>query len=75
MTQPVADNFDPPQTGLPSPSGVIPAKVPTLPGGRVNIDTSKPIPFDSHVFGAVSYSTYGCHVNYAGLSVLNESNE
>lgn len=68
-------DFDYPPAGTPSPSGVVPANVPTDASGTVHIDTSKPIPFDRHQFGAVSYDTYGCTVQYAGMSVLDESDD
>lgn len=68
-------DFDYPPAGTPSPSGVVPAHIPTLPDGRVNIDTSKPIPFDRHKFGAASYDTYGCVVRYAGMKVLDEPDD
>lgn len=48
----------------PSPSGVIPAVIPTLPNGQVHIDTRKPIPFDRHEFGIACYETYECRVIY-----------
>jgi hypothetical protein len=49
---------------VPSPSGAIPAHVPTLPSGEVHINTSNPIPFDRHNFGSICYDTYGCKVRY-----------
>lgn len=75
MSQREYTDFDYPPAGTPSPSGVIPVHVPTLPGGQVHIDTSKPIPFDRHTFGAASYDTYGCKVRYAGLNVLDEPDD
>lgn len=75
MTPQEYTDFDYPPAGTPSPSGVIPAHIPTLPNGQVHIDTSKPIPFDRHKFGAASYDTYGCNVRYAGLSVLDEPDD
>lgn len=63
-------DFDYPPAGTPSPSGVVPARIPTLPNGQVHIDTSKPIPFDRHSFTAHCFDTYGCRVRYAGLQVL-----
>lgn len=68
-------DFDYPPSDTPSPSGVVPAHIPTLPNGQVHIDTSKPIPFDRHQFGAASYDTYGCKVHYAGLNVLDEPDD
>jgi hypothetical protein len=65
-------DFDYPPAGTPSPSGVIPAHVPTLPNGQVHIDTSKPIPFDRHKFGAACYDTYGCKVHYADFWVTTQ---
>jgi hypothetical protein len=50
--------------GAPSPSGVIPPLIPTLPNGEVHIETSKPIPFDRHNFGSYCFDTYGCKVLY-----------
>lgn len=38
----------------------------------VKIDTSKPIRFSRHNFGAACYDTYGCRVHYAGRVRLNE---
>lgn len=65
MSQQEHTDFDYPPAGTPSPSGVIPAHVPTDASGTVHIDTSKPIPFDRHKFGTACYSTYGCRVRYA----------
>lgn len=75
MSQREYTDFDYPPVDTPSPSGVVPAHVPTLPNGVVNIDTRKPIPFDRHKFGAASYQTYGCKVRYAGLLVLDEPDD
>ncbi len=60
-------DFDYPPAGTPSPCGVVPAHIPTLPGGQVHIDTSKPLLFDRHNFGAICFDTYGCKVFYAGM--------
>lgn len=38
----------------------------------VKIDTSKPIRFSRHDFGAACYDTYGCRVAYAGRVRLQE---
>jgi hypothetical protein len=75
MTPQEYTDFDYSPAGTPSPSGVVPAHVPTLPNGQVHIDTGKPIPFARHKFGAASYDTYGCKVRYAGLNVLNEPDD
>ncbi|KFA24656.1 hypothetical protein KW5_0118475, partial [Xanthomonas vasicola pv. vasculorum NCPPB 1326] len=37
----------------------------------VHIDTSKPIPFSKHAFGAGCYDTYGCKVLYNGRYEAN----
>lgn len=68
-------DFDYPPAGTPSPSGVVPAEIPTLPSGRVNIDTSKPIPFDRHTFGVECFDTYGCKVRYAGMPAASEADD
>jgi hypothetical protein len=62
-------DFDYPPAGTPSPSGVVPAEIPTLPNGQVHIDTSRPIPFDRHKFGLACYDTYDCNVRYAGRKI------
>ncbi len=68
-------DFDYPPAGTPSRSGVVPAHIPTLPGGQVHIDTSKPIPFDRHNFGVECFDTYGCKVRYADIWAASESDD
>lgn len=68
-------DFDYPPAGAPSPSGVVPAHVPTDASGTVHIDTSKPIPFDRHTFGVECFDTYGCKVLYAGIQAASESDD
>lgn len=53
----------------PSAGGVVPATIPVDSRGVVYIDTSKPIPFESHSFSSFCYSAYGCDVEYAGLPI------
>jgi hypothetical protein len=68
-------DFDYPPAGTPSPSGVVPAHVPTLPNGQVHIDTRKPIPFDRHNFDSYCFDTYGCNVRYAGLRTTTDPDD
>lgn len=68
-------DFDYPPAGTPSPSGVVPAHIPTLPSGQVHIDTSKPIPFARHKFGVECFDTYGCNVRYAGITATSQSDD
>lgn len=68
-------DFDYPPAGTPSPSGVVPAHVPTNADGIVQIDTSKPIPFDRHKFTVACYDTYGCRVRYAGLNAASDPDD
>ncbi|WP_230598043.1 hypothetical protein [Xanthomonas albilineans] len=49
------------------PSGIhLIGNIPVDAHGTVHIDTSKPIPFAEHAFGAACYDTYGCKVLYDG---------
>ncbi|WP_017115257.1 hypothetical protein, partial [Xanthomonas vasicola] len=41
----------------------------------VHIDTSKPIPFADHAFGAMCYDTYGCKVLYDGRYEANDPDD
>ncbi|WP_235430180.1 hypothetical protein [Xanthomonas albilineans] len=41
----------------------------------VHIDTSKPIPFAEHAFGAMCYDTYGCKVLYDGRYEANDPDD
>lgn len=75
MTPQEYTDFDYPPAGTPSPSGVIPAHVPTDAKGTVHIATSQPIPFDRHNFSAHCYDTYGCKVRYAGMWATKQSDE
>ncbi|CBA15200.1 hypothetical protein [Xanthomonas albilineans] len=43
--------------------------------GTVHIDTSKPIPFAEHAFGAACYDTYGCKVLYDGRYEANDPDD
>lgn len=59
----------------PSPSGVIPAHIPLDEHHIVHIDTSKPIPFDEHSFGAACFDTYACKVLYNGRYVGSQADD
>ena len=62
-------------TSTSTTSAVTPAKIPVDKDGYVHIDTSKPIPFESHSFSAFCYSTYGCDVEYAGLPIAPDDKD
>lgn len=49
--------------------------VPQDANGAVHIDTSKPIPFDRHNFGAFCYDAYGCKVRYGHMPTMSRSND
>ncbi|PPV04734.1 hypothetical protein WCN79_15975 [Xanthomonas axonopodis pv. vasculorum] len=54
------------------PSGIhLIGNIPVDAHNTVHIDTSKPIPFSTHAFGAACYDTYGCTVIYDDMSLLN----
>ncbi|WP_045761876.1 hypothetical protein [Xanthomonas albilineans] len=47
------------------PSGIhLIGNIPVDAHNTVHIDTSKPIPFSTHTFGALCFDTYGCTVLY-----------
>ncbi|MBB5866299.1 hypothetical protein [Xanthomonas sp. 3058] len=54
------------------PSGIhLIGNIPVDANNTVHIDTSKPIPFSKHAFGAGCYDTYGCKVLYNGRYEAN----
>ncbi|WP_045758620.1 hypothetical protein [Xanthomonas albilineans] len=58
------------------PSGIhLIGNIPVDAHNTVHIDTSKPIPFSTHAFGAGCYDTYGCKVMYNDRYLVDEPDD
>ncbi|WP_308694644.1 hypothetical protein [Xanthomonas albilineans] len=58
------------------PSGIhLIGNIPVDAHNTVHIDTSKPIPFSTHTFGAMCYDTYGCKVLYNDRYEANDPDD